>query len=118
MGFTFKEQLAQTKPKNAFYTTEFGTKCHRYYCAACGECHPMNECASRRLVEHITGTGLPDAAFRASEAYVIDDYVQGKFQVERRKLRREHHCKPTESFPFPEDKQPSGPIIRPCKQKP
>ncbi|VDK41745.1 unnamed protein product [Taenia asiatica] len=94
-------QIDQLKPENAFYTTEFGDRCERHYCGACGECHAMNACTSTRLLEYVTGTSLPDAAFHASEAYVIDDYVQRRLQVEQRKLRLEHHCKPMRPFPFP-----------------
>ncbi|VDL36622.1 unnamed protein product [Hymenolepis diminuta] len=84
-------QIKNLKPKNVFYTTDLGIKCGRYYCAVCGECNLAVSNPSTRFIDYLTCTTLPDAAYHATEAHIINDYVQERFREERRKLYEDHH---------------------------
>ncbi|CAH8851380.1 unnamed protein product [Trichobilharzia szidati] len=87
-------QIPQINPTNVFYTTD--GQCKRYYCAVCGECHPVNTHRTQRLTEWLTGTTLPDALHRSSEAKIIDDFTQLRFHQARTSNNDDHPCTITE----------------------
>ncbi|VDN96484.1 unnamed protein product [Rodentolepis nana] len=83
-------QIKNLRPKNVFHTTDLGTKCGRYYCAVCGECNPAVSDPSTRCMDYVACTTLPDTLYHATEAHIIDDYVQQRFREKRRKLYDRH----------------------------
>ncbi|CAL8090782.1 unnamed protein product [Calicophoron daubneyi] len=81
-GFIPPSQIDQCKPTNMFYTAD--SKCKRYFCAVCGDCHPVNSSRCQRITEWLTGTTMPDALYRSREANIIDEFTQLRFKEVRR----------------------------------
>ncbi|KAF7259430.1 hypothetical protein EG68_03327 [Paragonimus skrjabini miyazakii] len=80
-GFLPPSQIPQLNPTNMYYTTD--SRCKRYFCAVCGDCHPVNMDCTQRISEWLTGTTMPDALHRSLEANIIDDYTQTRFKQVR-----------------------------------
>ncbi|TPP59956.1 hypothetical protein FGIG_02880 [Fasciola gigantica] len=80
-GFLPESQIPQCLPNNMFFTAD--SRCKRYFCAICGECHPVNANQTQRLTEWLNGTTLPDALHRSTEANIIDSYTQMRFKLAR-----------------------------------
>ncbi|GAA50194.1 hypothetical protein CSKR_105086 [Clonorchis sinensis] len=77
-GFLPPSQIPQLNPVNTYYTTD--SRCKRYFCAVCGDCHPVNTDCTQRITEWLTGTTLPDSLHRSLEANIIDSYTQMRFK--------------------------------------
>ncbi|KAA0201192.1 hypothetical protein FBUS_09859 [Fasciolopsis buskii] len=80
-GFLPESQIPQCLPNNIYYTTD--SRCKRYFCAVCSDCHPVNVDETQRLTEWLTGRTLPDALHRSKEADIIDNYTQMRFKLAR-----------------------------------
>ncbi|CAH8620824.1 unnamed protein product [Dicrocoelium dendriticum] len=81
-GYIPASQLPHRNQKNMFYVTD--SRCKRYFCAVCGDCHPVQNDCAQRVTEWLTGTTLPDALHRSLEASIVDNYTYMRFKEARR----------------------------------
>ncbi|KAF8560806.1 hypothetical protein P879_08640 [Paragonimus westermani] len=80
-GFLAPDQTPQRNLTNMYHTTD--SRCKRYFCAVCRDCHSVDTDCTQRITEWLTGTTMSDALHRSLEANMIDDYTLTRFKQVR-----------------------------------